>query len=760
MYTHNAADFTPEMFENFLKGSLELIAEARSQLVHIESGKDFDPEITIYTLFRQLHTLKEVAPFFGLLQAKNLAHALENLLEKIRNDDLEFSDEITSVLLSGFAVLFEICENSCEEGREVSDSQHLKAVLNDIASFVAPTGEINNELYPLVELLDPFVNEVITGGRRDVLNLIQFSSLSSAASTLAALTLDPITHLGHFAKKLSEFKSAVPSNFTMPGEFAKLEKELSLLLHPKSDKKRGFRVTGHYYFGDTCVSPELSITYDVISAPITKVTKGTFERVNEALIQLSEKLSGDALVVCQKMADLVFLLVSGIERYSETLQVELNDILQELLAHITIDDSPVPDAHDENETSDKSEREVNRVDRGKEGKKIPGTLKIRRDNLDQFVSMIAALGDTMNEEALSNPTKKQGKPGSDDLYGESEDASFDAASLLRNQLAQLLSTPLEDLTKKIPVLVRSVCESLNQSGVKKKIKVSVDCKDIAVSEDTFHFLEAPITHIIRNACDHGIESCEERAAAGKPEEGSITIMADSHNEHIRLMIQDDGAGINIAKVKEKAVSKGLITENEASRICDDEAVELLFLTGFSTADKISDISGRGVGLDVVKSDITKAGGKFFIKNMPGIGIVFIIKLPAFKSLFSDCRTVMSDNQSFLVPLEFITAIVPVTECYVNDKDRDLTWHNKHIPFTRLKDVFCTGRSVRYENPSAVIFIDYNEEERAIVVDKIGAKVSINNDVIERRGQEIGTLGTVKISDKNYSLLDISQLKDL
>lgn len=759
MYAHNAADFTPEMFEEFLEGSLEWIAEAQSQLVHIESGKDFDPEITVNMLFRQLHTLKGTAPFFGLLQTKNLAHALENLLEKIRDDGLEFSGEITAVLLSGLGVLFETCENSCEEGKEVCDSEQLKAVLNDLTDIVAPKGEINAELYPLVQLLDPFVNEVITSGRRDVLNLIQFSSLSSAASTLAALTLDPLTHLGHFAKSLSEFKSAVPSDFAMLDEFEKLEKELSLLLHPKSDKKRGFRVTGRYYFGDICVSPELSITYDVISAPISKITKGTFERVNEALIQLSEKLSGDALVVCQKMADLVFLLVSGIEHYSETLQVELNDILQELLAHITIEDSPSPEGDEESEARDPTARVVSKTD-GDDGKKVSGTLKIRRTNMDQFVSMIAALGNTMNEEALNNPRKNQGQPGSDDLSDDLEDASFDSASLLRDQLAQLLSTPLEDLTKKIPVLVRSVCESLDQSGVKKKIKVSVDCKDITVSEETFQLLEAPITHIIRNACDHGIESCEERVAAGKPEEGSITIMADSHNERIRLMIQDDGAGINIAKVKEKAVSKGLITESEASRISDDAAVELLFLPGFSTAEIVSDISGRGVGLDVVKSDITKAGGKFFIKNMPGVGIVFIIKLPAFKSLFSDCRAVMSDNQSFLVPLEFITSIVPVTECYVNDKDRDLTWHNKHIPFTRLKDVFCTGRSVRYAKPASVIFIDYNEEERAIIVDQIGPKVSVNNDVIERRGQEIGTLGTVKLFEKNYSLLDLSHLKDL
>ncbi len=754
MYAHNTADFTPEMLEEFIEGSLEWIAEALSQLVHIESGKDFDTEITVNMLFRQLHTLKGTALFFGLLQTKNLAHALENLLEKIRDDGLEFSGEIPSVLISGLKVLFETCENSCEVGKEVCDSEQLKRVLNDIADIVVPTAEINTELYPLVKMLDPFVNEVITSGRRDILNLIQFSTLSNAASTLTALTLDPLTHLSHFAKSLSDFKSVLPTDYKILDGFEKLEKELALLLHPKSEKKRSFRVTGRYYFGDTCVSPELSITYNVISAPIAEITKGTFERVNEALIQLSHKLSGEALVVCQKMAELVFLLVSGMEQYNETLKAELNDILHELLAHITIDEDSSSATTDKSRGNETVDNEAPKTD--DETKKVLGVLKIRRKNMDQFVKMISALGDTMNVEALGNRVANQGKSWADD----SKDASFDSASLLRNELAQLLSTPLEELTKKIPVLVRSVCDSLEQAGVKKKIKVLVDCKDISVSEETYHLLEAPITHIIRNACDHGIESCEERLAIGKTEEGNITVIAESQNERVRLMIQDDGTGINIAKVKDKAISKGLITEKEASRISDDDAVDLLFLPGFSTAEKVSDISGRGVGLDVVKSDITEAGGKFFIKNMPGVGIVFIINLPAFKSLFTDCRVIKSDNQSFLIPLEYIKSVVSVTECYVNDKDRDLTWHNKHIPFTRLKDVFFTGRSIQSSKPSSVIFSDYNEEDRAIIVDQIGPKVSISNHATERRGQEIGTLGTVKIAEENYSLLDLSQLKDL
>lgn len=758
MSAHNTADFTPEMFEKFLEESLEWIAEAQYQLVHIQSGKDVDPEVTVNMLLHQLHMLKRTAPFFDLLQTKKLARSLEGLLEKIRKDGLEFSTEITAVLLSGLNILFETCENSCKEGKEVCDSEQLKSVLNELANIIAPVGEINSELFPLIKMLDPFVNEVITCGRRDILSLIQFSTLSNAASTLAALTFDPSTHLNHFAKSLSEFKSVLPADYTGPDGFEKLEKELSLLLHPKSEKTRGFRVTGRYYFGDTCVSPELSITYDVISAPIPKITKGTFERVNEALIQLSQKLSGDALVVCQKMADLVFLLVSGKEQYNETLQVELNAILQELLPHITIDESFIPPDRDAKEIGGQTNNEENceavrKTGDNKTGSKI---LKIRRTKMDQLISMISDLGDTMNVEALGGQKGNNRSPGADDPQAD----SFDNASLLRNQLALLLSTPLDDLTKKIPALVRSVCDSLAESGVKKKIKVSADCKNISVSEETYHLLEAPITHIIRNACDHGIESCEERVAAGKPEVGNITIMADSHNERVRLMIQDDGSGIDTDKVKIKAVSKGLITLAEASKLSDDAAVDLLFLPGFSTAEKVSDISGRGVGLDVVKSEVTKAGGKFFIKNMPGVGIVFIIKLPAFKNFYTDCRVIKSDNQSFLIPLKYVKSIVSVTDCYVNDKDRDLTWHNIHIPFTRLKDVFCTGRSIRQKNPESVVFIDYNEEERAIIVDQVGPKVSISNHATERRGQEIGTFGTVNIAKENYSLLDLSQLKAL
>lgn len=755
MYAHNSADFTQEMFEEFLEGSLEWIAEAQSQLIHIESGKDFDPEITVDMLFRQLHTLKGTAPFFGLLQAKNLAHSLENLLVKIRDDGLEFSKEITSVLISGLTVLFETCEESCDEGKEVCDLEKLKVVLDDLSEIIHPRADANSEIAQLVKIIDPFVNHVITSGNREVLNLIQFSTLSSSADTLMAITQDPLTHLNNFAKSLAEFKAALPEGFSIQEDLETVEKSLELLLHPKSVQKRGFRVTGQYYYGDICVSPELSITYDVISAPISKINKGTFDRVNEALVQLSQKIEGEALTVCQQMADLVFLLVSGIENYSEEVQSELNDLLQNLLVHIEIreddgdGDGDGDEASDDNQNN-KTKAPETKSDRNSE-KKVSGNIKVQRKDMERFVEMVGALSESMNIEALVSP----------ECFSNShEQDTFENAALLRRQLSQLLCTPLDELTKKIPGLARSVCDSLAQIGVVKKIKVSVDCKDISVSEDIFHLLEAPMTHIIRNACDHGIESCAERVANGKPEEGNITIMADCQHDRVRLMIQDDGAGINVEKVKEKALSKGLIGPREVATISDDDAVELLFLPGFSTAEKVSDISGRGVGLDVVKNDITKAGGKLFIKNMPGIGIIFIIKLPAIKNLFTDCRAVKSDHQSFLIPLENIRSTVSVVDCYVNDNDKTLTWHDKSLPFTRLGDVFCTGRSKPTSTPPWAIIIDYNDEELAIIVDYIGPKISIINQQSERRGQESGASATVIIGEESYSLLDLSQLKTL
>ena len=228
---------------------------------------------------------------------------------------------------------------------------------------------------------------------------------------------------------------------------------------------------------------------------------------------------------------------------------------------------------------------------------------------------------------------------------------------------------------KLPRIVRDLSKKLG-----KHIDLITTGNDVEVDKTILESLADPLTHLIRNACDHGIEMPDVREAAGKQAHGQVLVAARHEAGQIVIEIKDDGGGINPDKVKDKALEKGLKTPEELEAMTDEEAYGIIMLPGFSTADQVSDISGRGVGMDVVRSHIEELGGSLDVTSRPGNGSTFTLRLPLTLAIMSSlvCE---SGNQRFAIPQVNLEEIVRL---YSDEKEINIEYANNQ-PVYRLRD---------------------------------------------------------------------------
>lgn len=222
---------------------------------------------------------------------------------------------------------------------------------------------------------------------------------------------------------------------------------------------------------------------------------------------------------------------------------------------------------------------------------------------------------------------------------------------IQHQVMQMRLQPIGQAWNKVPRLVRDLCAHLG-----KKARVVMEGADTELDKSILEAIRDPLTHLVRNALDHGIEPPDLRARLGKPAEGTVSLRAEHESGWVLLEITDDGAGIDPARLRERAIQKGLHSAEEAGRLEDRDAVALVFRSGFSTAEKVTEVSGRGIGLDVVKDNIEKVGGAIEILSAPGRGTTFQIRIPLTLSIVP--TLIVSDGQTdFAIPQTHVIELV-------------------------------------------------------------------------------------------------------
>jgi two-component system, chemotaxis family, sensor kinase CheA len=283
---------------------------------------------------------------------------------------------------------------------------------------------------------------------------------------------------------------------------------------------------------------------------------------------------------------------------------------------------------------------------------------------------------------------------------------------LQNIILNMRMVQVETVFNRFPRMIRQLARDLN-----KKINLEIVGAETELDRTVIDEIGDPLVHLLRNSVDHGIESPEERKAKGKNEEGTVVLRAFHSGNHVFIEIEDDGAGISRDKVLKKAISKGIITEQSAAGFTDKQAYELILSSGFSTAEKISDISGRGVGLDVVKNTIESLGGSISIDSKENEGTIFSIQLPLTLSIIS-VMLVEIQKEKFAIPLSSIieTAIIKETDIMNAHNQKVIDFRGKVVPLLFLKDIFEVPSEHNEDQFHSVIIVRKGDKMAGLIVD--------------------------------------------
>ncbi len=292
----------------------------------------------------------------------------------------------------------------------------------------------------------------------------------------------------------------------------------------------------------------------------------------------------------------------------------------------------------------------------REGEKSrDNSIRVDTSRLDQVLNLSGEIGLTKNRLTSLRSDILNGKNDTETLHA--LDVAVSQLDLLvsdlQNAVMKTRMQPIGRLFQKYPRIARDLARSLG-----KDVELVLAGEETEIDKTMIEDLSDPIIHLIRNAVDHGIETADERRAAGKPDKCIVRLEARQEGDHIVIVVADDGRGMNPEKIRAKALQKGLISDEEANTMDERQSLNLIFLPGFSTKDVASDVSGRGVGMDVVKTNILKLNGSIDTKSVPGKGTTFTISLPLTLAILPVLLVKLAE-QPFAVPLSMVREILPI-----------------------------------------------------------------------------------------------------
>ncbi|UHA59273.1 chemotaxis protein CheA [Metabacillus litoralis] len=283
---------------------------------------------------------------------------------------------------------------------------------------------------------------------------------------------------------------------------------------------------------------------------------------------------------------------------------------------------------------------------------------------------------------------------------------------LQNIILNMRMVPVETVFNRFPRMIRQLAKDLN-----KKINLEIIGAETELDRTVIDEIGDPLVHLLRNAIDHGVEMPDVRVKNGKSDEGNVVLRAYHSGNHVFIEIEDDGAGISRDRVLKKALDRGVVTEQVASTLTDKQVYELIFSSGFSTADQISDISGRGVGLDVVKSTIESLGGTVSVDAQEGKGSLFSIQLPLTLSIIS-VMLVELRKEKYAIPLSSIieTAVIKKDEILQAHNQKVIDFRGKIVPLVFLSEIFEVPEESENEDFVSLIIVRKGDKMAALVVD--------------------------------------------
>ncbi len=652
---------------------------------------------TINEIFRAAHSLKGMAGTMGYKRMQCLTHDMENVFSEIRNGKMQVKSELVDLLFRG-----------------------LDALENYLDSIINTQDEGTNDNQDIIDGLQNFMQSGMAGAA-SAAKTEEKPAETEAASEMAGKTLVMAEHELKAARKAVADKENV-FNITVHIQESCILKAARAFLVFKALEEVGDIIKSVPEVQDI---EDEKFDYDF---SIILLTKETEEKVKSLITNVSE-IKGAVITV-----------------------PEIPEEEKESVEAVSEGSAAVQAAPQAQAAAQKKEA-VKQTAKQAAKPAVNRSVRVDIEKLDDLMNLVSEL--IIAKNGLVSMNGNDNTSGQNGSFNEQIEYLERITTNLHQSVMKVRMVPIESVVSRFPRMIRDLSKKLG-----KKMELYMTGEDTELDRTVIDEIGDPLMHLLRNAADHGLESNEERIRLGKPETGSIFLDAYQEGNNVVIEVRDDGAGINVEKVKQKALSKGTITPEQAEVMTDKEIIDLLFRPSFSTAEQISDVSGRGVGLDVVKTKIEALGGNIETRSTLGEGSNFIIRLPLTLAIIQ-ALMVEIGVEKYAIPLGSIETIedVDINEVkYVGNKEV-INLRGSVIPLIHLAQVLDVENSKEEAQSLTVVIVKKGDKLAGLVVDSLIGQLEI---VIKSIGKYINNSkmisGATILGDGEIALiLDVNAL---
>lgn len=649
---------TSQYLDLFIDETKEHLQSLNEHILILE--KEPENEDTINEIFRAAHTLKGMAGTMGFTRMQRLTHDLENVFSEIRSGNMKVNPKLIDILFRGLDALESYLDVISSEGNEGTEDN--EDIINDLNSVL---------------------EEQKGGG----------APAESAQKPAESMKEEP--------KKEETVTAAKAKYNTIPVT----DYEVDAMKTAKAEGKNIFGIT--VYLSDSCI----------LKAARAFLVFKSVESKGELIksVPTTEQIEDEEF-------ELDFSWILATTDSKENIKNMILNVSE--VAEVYIEDYVIPEAETESKEETKKETakaETDAAEKPKQEKKDDGdkhkkgkakvgnrSVRVDIDKLDELMNLVSELIIAKNGLVSASGAE------STQNFHEQIEYLERVTTNLHESVMKVRMVPIESVVNRFPRMIRDLNRKLN-----KKMELYMTGEETELDRTVIDEIGDPLMHLLRNSADHGLESNEERVRLGKPEVGSIFLDAYQDGNNVIIDVRDDGAGINIEKVRKKALEKGTITEKQAESMTDKDFVDLLFKPSFSTADKITDVSGRGVGLDVVKTKIEALGGSIIAKTVAGEGSTFTIQLPLTLAIIQ-ALMVQVGEEKYAIPLGNINGIedIPKNEISFVQSKEVINLRGTVIPILRLHEIQDIEESGEEAESLIVVVIKKGEQQVGLVIDDL------------------------------------------
>ncbi len=670
-----------QYLEIFIDESNEHLQNLSDQLMILE--KEPENSDTINEIFRAAHSLKGMAGTMGYKRMQNLTHDMENVFSEVRNGNIKVNASMVDCLF-----------------------QCLDALEEYVTNIQQNQDEGTNDNEPIIKALNSFIN----GSKGE-------TSAPAAESTQQAPAQEeaPESSEQYNGLTLADFEKNAVNEALKKGLHAY---KIRVMVDENCILKaaRAF-----------LVFKNLEGHCDIIkSEPSVQDIEDERFDFDFSLVVVSSESFADIVKIIKNVSEIKDAIGEEITTpFEEETHEEVNteNVVQEKQQteqHPDVNESkPVQPAQGGKQPAAAANKT----------KPVGHTVRVDIEKLDILMNLVSELIIAKNGLVSASAVEEDGEVTVNQNFNEQIEYLERVTTNLHESVMKVRMMPIESVVSKFPRMIRDLTKKLG-----KPMELYMSGEETELDRTVIDEIGDPLMHLLRNSADHGIESAEIRRERGKNEVGSIFLDAYQDGNNVVIEVRDDGNGIDVEKVRTKAIEKGTITEEQAAVMSDEEIINLLFRPSFSTAEKVTDVSGRGVGLDVVKSKIEALGGDVEVKSVYGEGSTFIIRLPLTLAIIQALMVKLGDEK-FAISLGSIQTIedIPVSEIkYVHAKEV-IHIRGSVIPLIRLRDLLdVPGEQENQENITVVI-VSKGDKYAGLVVDSLIGQMEI---VIKSLGKYI------------------------